>query len=398
VRPGAPRASGMPPLDSALFEAGAPLGLQRRLGLVSGSDLRVGRRAALVVLIGWVPLVLLTIVQSTIMHTDGIGSLLLGLEAHARYLVAAPLLIFAETQCAVRLSVIIRHFVDTGVVPGHQRERFDAAIASTRRLLGSTSVEIAVVVFAYLITAAIVWSTPIDQVPAWHRSAGIVPTYSPAGWWHVVVSLPLLIILFLGWIWRLVTWTGLLRLISRLQLRLVASHPDHAAGLGFVGHSVRAFAIVALAPMAIAAGKSARIVLTAGNLPTSQLLFNIVMLTFVAALITAPLLVFTPTLIQVWRRAVFEYGALADRMGAAFEDKWLRRDQPADPNILEQPDFSATTDLYAVVANIYDMRFIPIDLRSIAILVAVMLLPFVPVLLLAVPIDQILSGLKGLLF
>lgn len=44
------------------------------------------------------------------------------------------------------------------------------------------------------------------------------------------------------------------------------------------------------------------------------------------------------------------------------------------------------------------MRFIPIDLRSIVILVAVMLLPFVPVLLLAVPIDQILSGLKGLLF
>ncbi len=122
------------------------------------------------------------------------------------------------------------------------------------------------------------------------------------------------------------------------------------------------------------------------------------MLVFVAALITAPLLVFTPTLIQVWRRAAFEYGALADRMGAAFEDKWLRRDQPDDPNILGQQDFSATTDLYAVVANIYDMRFIPIDLRSLVILVAVMLLPFVPVLLLAVPIDQILSGLKGLLF
>jgi hypothetical protein len=387
----------MPPPDSALFEDGAPLGLQRRLGLVNGSDLRVGLRAALVVLIGWVPLVLLAIMQSAIMHTDGIVSLLWGLEAHARYLLAAPLLVLAETQCGVRLGVIIRHFVDTGVVPAHERERFDAAIASTRGLLGSTSVEIAVVVFAYLITAAIVWSTPIDQVPAWHRSAGIVPAYSPAGWWHVVVSLPLLTILFLGWICRLVSWTRLLWLISRLRLRLVASHPDHAAGLGFVGHSVRAFAIVALAPMAIAAGKSARIVLTAGNLPTPQLLFNIGMLVFVAALITAPLLVFTPTLIQVWRRAAFEYGALADRMGAAFEDKWLRPDQLADPNILGQQDFSATTDLYAVVANIYDMRFIPIDLRSLVILVAVMLLPFVPVLLLAVPIDQILSGLKGLL-
>lgn len=64
-------------------------------------------------MIGWVPLVLLTIVQSATMHTDGIGSLLRGFEAHARYLLAAPLLMLAETQCAARLSVIIRHFVDT---------------------------------------------------------------------------------------------------------------------------------------------------------------------------------------------------------------------------------------------------------------------------------------------
>jgi hypothetical protein len=85
-----------------------------------------------------------------------------------------------------------------------------------------------------------------------------------------VVSLPLLIILFLGRIWRLVSWTRLPWLMSRLRLRLVASHPDHAAGLGFIGHSVRAFAIVALAPMAIAAGRSARIVLTTGSLPTSH--------------------------------------------------------------------------------------------------------------------------------
>ncbi len=101
---------------------------------------------------------------------------------------------------------------------------------------------------------------------------------------------------------------------------------------------------------------------------------------------------------QVWRRAAFEYGALAERMGVAFEDKWLNREQLMDPTILEHQDFSATTDLYQVVANIYEMRLIPIDVKSLVMLVGAMLLPFVPVVLLAVPADQILTGLKGLLF
>ncbi len=202
VEPRRPHA-GDPPSDSTLFEGGPPLGLQRWLGLVSGRELHIGRRAVLVVLVGWLPLVILTIIQSAILHTEGIGALLWGIEAHARYLIAAPLLILAETECAARLSVIVAHFVDTGVVPDRAREPLKVAIASTRRLLNSTTAEIIVVVLAYAIAAAMAWSTPIEQVPDWHRTGGVAPIYSPAGWWHIGVSLPLLLILFLGWIWRL---------------------------------------------------------------------------------------------------------------------------------------------------------------------------------------------------
>ncbi len=161
---------------------------------------------------------------------------------------------------------------------------------------------------------------------------------------------------------------------------------------------MRAFVIVALAPVTIAAGRSAHTVLVGGSLPTSQLVFNAGLLLSLAALVTAPLLVFTPTLMQAWRRAAFDYGALAERMGIAFEDKWLRPSQHVDlDRVLEQQDFSATTDLYAVVANIYEMRLIAIDVKSLVMLLGAMLLPFVPVVLLAVPMNDILSGLKALL-
>ena len=101
-----------------------------------------------------------------------------------------------------------------------------------------------------------------------------MPIYSLAGWWHTLVSVPLLLLLIFGWCWRLALWTRLLWLIARLELRLVASHPDRCAGLSFLGHSVRAFAIVALALAVIVAGRSAHMSLLGGGLPTPYFLAN----------------------------------------------------------------------------------------------------------------------------
>jgi hypothetical protein len=385
------------PMAAPLFEGGPLFSLQQWLGLAKDNNLHIGRTATLVVLVGWVPLVLLALAQSVVLHTDEITSLLWQVGAHARYLVAAPLLVVAEMECAARLGVIVGNFVKTGIVPAHERNRLDAAVLSTRRLVNSTAGEIAVVVLAYLIVAATIWSTPIEQVPAWHRSDTIVPFYSLAGWWHLLVSLPLLLVLLLSWLTRFVLWVRLLWLISRLKLRLVASHPDHAAGLGFVGHSVRAFSGVALAIAAIAAGYSAHIILVGGSLPTSQIVFDVCLLVTVAAMFAAPLLVFTPVMVTAWRQAASAYGALAAQMGVTFEDKWLGQVRRLDAAALDKPDFSSTTDLYSVVANIYQMRLIPIDITSLEILGILMLLPFVPVVLLIVPVNEILTDLKALL-
>jgi len=385
------------PMVTPLFEGGPLLSLQQWLGLSEDNDLHIGRTAALVVLIGWLPLVLLSLIQSVILRTDEITSLLWQVGAHARYLVAAPLLVVAESECGARLSVIVANFVKNEIVPKHEANRLDAAVLSTRRLVNSTVGEIVVAVLAYLIVAATIWSTPIEQVPAWHRSDTIVPFYSLAGWWHMLVSLPLLLVLMLSWLARFVLWVRLLWLISRLKLRLVASHPDHAGGLGFVGHSVRAFSGVALAIAAIAAGYSAHMILVGGSLPTSQIIFDACLLVTVAAMFAGPLLVFTPVMMTAWRQAVSAYGALAAEMGVTFEDKWLRQVRRMDKTALDQPDFSSITDLYSIVANVYQMRLVPIDITSFEILGIVMLLPFVPVVLLIVPVNEILTDLKALL-
>jgi hypothetical protein len=383
--------------DVIQFAHAPPTGVQRWLGLVEPNELHIGRRALLVVLIGWLPLVLLTFAQALLSGGAGITSLFLETGAHARYLAAAPLLIIAEAQCAAYLGATVRYFVEAQLVPAGRRDEFDAAVASTRRLLDSPAVEIVVFAIAYLASVLTTLSYAHDQVPAWHRSAGITPGYSAAGWWHVLVSLPLLLVLIFGWLWRLALWARLLWLISRLDLRLMASHPDHAAGLGFVGHSLSAFSIVGLALASIAAGRSAHFVLLGGAVPTSNLLFNAGFLVFLLALFVAPLLVFAPTLLRAWRRGTMEYGTLAARVGEEFESKWLNRGN-IDRAALEKPDFSATTDLHSVVSNVYAIRFVPVDLKNLIALAVALVIPFGPVLLLAIPVSTILQSLQKLFF
>ena len=117
----------------------------------------------------------------------------------------------------------------------------------------------------------------------------------------------------------------------------------------------------------------------------------------VVILFSGPLLVFTGKLLQEKWRGTFEYGALAHAQGQQFEQKWLKHAQGIDADMLSAPDFSATTDLYQVVANVYDMRAIPIDLRNLIVLILATLLPFLPVVFMAMPLDVILTKLLGLL-
>jgi len=377
--------------EQALFEDAPPMGVERRLGLVRPNNRNIARRALLAVAIGWAPLFLFALAESAITHADEITPMLREIGLHARYLVAAPLLILAETVCAPRLNAIARQFVAGGIVRENDVGRLDEALASTRRFLDSTTAEIVVVALAYLFVGAAIISHPSEQLPVWAKGS-LAPRYSLAGWWHLLVSVPLLLVLIFGWLWRLALWARLLGLISRFDLRLVPSHPDHCAGLSFLGHSLRAFAIVALALAAIVAGRSARFIL-AGE----ELYFNVGALLSIMLLFVAPLFVFSPMLLSAWRQGTFDYGALAGRVGGAFERKWLAG-QIDERAVLNQPDFSATTDLYSVASNVYSIRFLPLELKDLLVLVAAMLAPFAPVILLAFPMDVIWKRVIGLFF
>ena len=386
-----------PPHDRGLFDGGPPLKLQEWLGLIRPGQPYIFRRMALATLVGWLPLAVLAAVQGAPPNRDVLGSFLSDFSVHARSLIAVPLFIFAEALLVPQLGAIAQHFLDAGLVTGRDRARFEAVRSSTRRLRDSVVVEALVIVLAYAIVMALIGSVPSAEIPAWQRIGGNPSAdYSMARWWHGLVSLPLLVVLFLGWMWRGFLWTRFLWLMSRLDLQLIPVHPDHAAGLMFVGYSVRAFSVIGFALGTVVAGTVANGVWHKGASLLSSKYAIAGLVAFVVALGCGPLSMFAGRLLQQWRRGVFEYGALADRLGRQFEGSWLHHKIGADA--LHAPDFSATTDLYSVVANVYTMRVMPVDRKSILLLVVATLLPFGPVLLMAVPLDTLLQDVANLLF
>ena len=391
--------SGTANVNDELFDGGPPLRWERFLGLVKPGRPLVAKRASLAVLIGWLPLVVLAAVQLLILSEESARSFFSDFAVHARFLVAVPALIFAEAECIPRLGKIVNHFAETGLVVEPDTARFQAAVSSTRRLLDSTIAGVVTVVLVYLVVAALAYYFS-DALPAWHRRESTSSLrFSPTGWWHALVSLPLLLIVFFGWLWRLVLWTRFLFLMSRLDLRLIPSHPDGVGGLKFVSSSLRGFRLISFALGAVVAGSIANRQIHQGAQPLDFKNLVIGLMIFLLILFAGPLTIFCKKLRETKRRGGFEYGALARTVGTQFEAKWLRQNGSFDETSLEVQDFSATTDLYSVTANVYAMREMPFTMRDLIGPIAISaMLPFLPVALMAIPLKVIIQGLAKLLF
>ena len=325
-----------PAASTHLFDAGPPLRLERRLGLVTADRPRVLQRAALAVAVGWAPLVVLSVAETLLFGGDRGKSLLADFAVHGRSLIAAPLLILAEHDGLPRLGSIARHFLRAGLVPATHRPRFDHAIASTRRRLDSSVGELIALALAYTVVAALMLSLPATEFAAWHLAGpGPLPRFSLAGWWNGLVSVPLLLVLVIGWLWRVLLWARFLWLMARLPLRLIPGHPDHAGGLQFVATSLWAFWVPSFALGSVTAGAIANRVVHHGASPFEYSRIAIGLAVFVLVLFAGPLLVFMGQLRDAKRRGMFEYGALAGSVGEAFERKWLKHAGNADAKALE---------------------------------------------------------------
>ena len=311
-----------------------------------------------------------------------------------------PLLIVAELVVHRRMRPVVRQFVERGLIPDAARPAFDAAIASAMRLRNSIWAEVWLIAFVYVVGVGFLWRTQIAlDVASWH-GAPVDGTWQPslAGWWLGCVSLPLFQFLLLRWYFRLFVWARFLWQVSRIELKLMPTHPDRCGGLGFLASVIYAFSPVLLAQGALLAGMIANRIFYAGaTLPE----FKVELIGLVALMVFAvlgPLLVFSLKLEAAKRAGLREHGTLAQRYVREYDDKWLRGGAAPDEPLVGSADIQSLADLGNSFDVVKEMRFVPFTLQTVLQLAVTTLVPVLPLMLTMISLEELLDRLLKIVF
>ena len=116
-----------------LTEGGPTFRLEERVGLIHANSKRILRRALLSVLLTWFPLLILSALQGNATGQLVPVPFLRDFAVHARFLLAVPLLLLAETLLGPRLAHAASHFIESGLLAEKKFNEFDRAIERDRK-------------------------------------------------------------------------------------------------------------------------------------------------------------------------------------------------------------------------------------------------------------------------
>jgi hypothetical protein len=285
----------------------------------------------------------------------------------------------------------MRHFLESGLVAEPDRPAFESTKAEVIRLRGSVVTEVVLGVLALglsIMSRVVVKLATHDST--WERMG---TTITAAGWWYILVSLPILFFLLLRWIWIFLIWAAFLFRISRFDLELTPTHPDRAGGLGFLGWGLASFAIVLLAVSAVLSGSRAGEILFRGS-SLDQLKYHVVIFVVLAiAILHAPLLAFSGRLGRCRFQALLDFGTLIGRHDRAFDERWIKTRDADRASLLGSPDATSLADVGLIYEHVERMQLVPFDKKALIVLIAAALIPMIPLVGTAIPFWEILSKL-----
>jgi hypothetical protein len=388
------------PPDFSLVLGGPLFQLLRRAHLADDALMKVRQRIIVIALLAWFPLLVLCVLEGNLLGGTVAVPFLKDVEVHIRFLVVLPLLIFAEVVVHRRMRPLLQQFLERKLIPENAMPRFEGAIASAFRLRNSVLAEVLLIVLVYGVGILIVWRhyMALDTATWYVTPSAEGSKLSLAGMWYGYVSLPLFQFLLLRWYFRLFIWARFLWQVSRIDLRLVPTHPDRVGGLSFISGTAHALALLAVAHGAMLAGPLAsRIFFLGAALPQFKAEMAILVI-ILLCVILGPLLVFTPQLAHAKRKGLREYGTLAGRYVREFDAKWLHSPAPTDEPFVGSADIQSLADLANSYEVVRTMRTAPITKQAILEIAAATLLPIAPLLLTLMPLEELLKKLASILF
>jgi hypothetical protein len=374
-----------------LMLLGGPLyRLGRRVGLVRGTNtVPLGMALGLS---AWGVLVVLALLE-------GFGRRIVSLSVigtHVRLLVAIPLFFVCESWWSPVLTTFLRELVRSEVVPTAAIPSLESDIQRANRWTSSWLVEVlclSLVMLSPLIARPLHLPGATAVFDADRVNAGM--TF--AGWWYWVVCLPLFRFLLFRWLWRLAIWGDFLRRLAKLDLHLVPTHPDGAAGLGYLEVVHTHFPPLVAAFSAVLSASFAEGIST-GTMAFGEIYPAIALILVLDALLfLGPLLLFASKLWKCRIEGLRDYMVLASSYVSGFDRKWVRGERAPEEVLLGTPDLQSLADLSNSVAVVRKMRMIPASQRLIAVLATAAIVPLLPLLLLKYPVTDLVAKIFGAL-
>ena len=391
------------PPDFSLVLGGPLFQLLLRSHLATPALDLLRRRIVIISLFAWLPLLLLSLVNGT--AWGGVGlPFLYDIETQVRFLVALPLLIGAELLVHQRMRLIVGQFIDREIITEAVLPKFEEVIASAMKLRNSVAVELILFILIF-VGGHYFWSmvSGITKIGAgggtWYATVVDGGTqFSPAGYWYNSISRPVFQFIFVRWYFRVFIWARFLWQSSRLELKLIPTHPDRAAGLGFLGGSSSAFAPLLMAHGALLAGLLANPIFFAGAKLTAFKMEIVGGVAFLLLLVLGPLLFFSPLLMRAKRTGLREYGILASRYVLEFDHKWVRGGAPEEEPFIGSGDIQSLADLGNSFQVIRDIQPFPFGRDAVVLLVIFTILPGFPLVLTMIPLEELITKLLGAVF
>jgi hypothetical protein len=377
--------------DFSLAKGGPLFKLLIRTRLMRPDLSPAGRRTVFLVLFSWFPLLVFSAWQGLAIGGELKIPFLFDFTAAVRFLVCIPLLIISEIVIDSRSREVIGHFFTSGLVEEMELPSFAGVIRKIIRLRECVLAE--GVMIGLVIAGAVFLRREFSGgSSSWEilvSSVGAERTL--AGWWYVLVSLPIFQFLILRWLWRIAIWYWFLWRMSKLDLRLIPTHPDMAGGLGILGLAQAKFGMV------ISADIGRDIIFGEASLFDYQM-FILGYVLLILIIFLSPLLVFSPKLFETKRRGLLEYGALAGHYVRDFQRKWVKGEAPEGQALMGSADIQSLADLQNSFEIIRKMKPVPIDLNTLIALAGPAIAPMLPLALTVFPLEEILKGILGILF
>ncbi len=374
---------------------GGPLHwLGRRLGLVRG-EMNTVRLGLTLGALAWGVLLLLALLEGHVPKVFSLG--VIGI--HVRFLVAIPLFFLCETLVFFQMAEFTRYIVDSGLVPQTSVPDLESNIRRAGRMADSWLAEAVFLLTAFALPLVeIVARVPVGRTGSWasilHSSGG---AFSWTSGWYLWFCLPLFRFLVLRWLWRLGIWWYFLLRVANLEIRLVPTHSDGAAGLGYLEIVQEQFAPLVLAISAVYSAQFAEEI-SSGTMAFESLyrLVPVLMLP-VAALFVGPLVIFCPKLWNCRWTGMREYMGMASQYVRAFDDRWIRDPEVTGEAQLGSGDLQSLADLTNSLNVVRGLAWIPAGQRLVLGLAAALIMPTLPLLLLKYPVDQMAARLFQML-